>query len=93
MKRPPFETFKGKICKGSIALGTACIRCESCDWEVRQIVERMDESHRLLEAASHALKSYAFGNTATDLAKDMAESIDRFIATGEPQTLVGKAKR
>lgn len=50
------------------------------------------EAKRLLEAASHALKSYAYGNSATDLAKDLAESIDTFLATGEPQTLAGKGK-
>jgi hypothetical protein len=50
------------------------------------------ESWRLLEAASHALKSYACGNAAPDLAEEMAESIDRFLATGEPQTIVGKAE-
>jgi hypothetical protein len=50
------------------------------------------ESRRLLEAASHALKSYAYGNAATDLAKDLAFSIDAFIATGQPQTLLGKQK-
>lgn len=93
MKRPPFETFKRPTCKGSIALGTACLHCESCQWELKQIVEMMAEAHRLLEAASQALRSYQYGNAATDLAQEMAESIDRFLATGEPQTLAGKAKR
>lgn len=50
----------------------------------------LEECRRLLEAASHALKSYAYGNAATDLAKDMADSIDRFLSTGKPETLVGK---
>jgi hypothetical protein len=52
--------------------------------------ETLAESLRLLEAASHALKSYAYGNAATDLASDIARLIDKFLATGEPQTLVGK---
>ena len=50
------------------------------------------ESRRLLVAASHALKSYAFGNSATDLAEELSASIDRFLATGEPETISGKAE-
>ena len=49
------------------------------------------ETQRLLRAASHALRSYEHGNSATDSAKDMADAIDRFLRTGEPQTLIGKA--
>jgi hypothetical protein len=48
------------------------------------------EAERLLRAASHALKSYALGNAATDLANEMAESIDKFLSTGEPQTIEGR---
>jgi hypothetical protein len=51
------------------------------------------EARRLLSAAAHALRSYQFGNAATETAKDMADAIDKFLATGEPQTLVGKAAR
>jgi len=51
------------------------------------------ESRRLLTAASHALKSYAYGNTATALAEELAESIDRFLATGKPETIAGKAEK
>jgi len=53
----------------------------------------VEESKRLLEAASHTLRSYQYGNAATEPAGDMADAIDKFLATGEPQTLVGKGLR
>lgn len=40
------------------------------------------EFHTLLTAASHALRSYQYGNSATDLAKEMADRIDKEIANG-----------
>ena len=83
------ETLKGAICKRFL---NAEDSLEMCKWECNQMVATIDEAHRLLTAASHALKSYAFGNVATDLAEEMAESIDRFLLTGEPQTLAGKGK-
>jgi hypothetical protein len=52
-----------------------------------------DEARRLLEASSHSLRSYQYGNAATEPAKDMADAIDRFLTTGAPETLVGKGKR
>ena len=47
----------------------------------------------MLIAASHALRSYEYGNAAPELAKEMADAIDRFLATGEPETIAGKAAR
>lgn len=47
-------------------------------------VERIpDKAAGLLIAASHALRSYQYGNTATDLAEDVANKIDAHLeATG-----------
>lgn len=50
----------------------------------------LEESKRLLVAASHALRSYQYGNAATELAAEMADAIDRFLKTDEPQTIEGK---
>jgi hypothetical protein len=36
MNRPPFETFKHPTCRGCYALGTACGKCEKCEWERSQ---------------------------------------------------------
>lgn len=81
------------ICKGSYFLGSNCGRCSRCRDERAEIMAKTGESKRLLEAAYHALRSFQFGNAATDLAKDMADSIDTFLSTGEPQTLVGKQEK
>lgn len=43
---------------------------------LKEEFERRDTWRKLLEAASHGLRSYQYGNTATDLAKEMADSID-----------------
>lgn len=31
--RPPFETFKNAICRGSYVFGNHCGNCEKCSWE------------------------------------------------------------
>jgi len=59
---------------------------------LRRLSER-DEARRLLKATSHTLRSYQYENAATEPAKDMADAIDRFLKTGEPETIVGKAQR
>lgn len=33
---PPYETFTRSVCKGSIAIGTGCGKCEKCQWEIAQ---------------------------------------------------------
>lgn len=39
--RPPYETFKGPVCRGSYALGNQCGRCEKCEWEASKIADAM----------------------------------------------------
>lgn len=53
--------------------------------------ETNGEGRRLLEMASHVLRSYQYGNAATELAEEAAGAIDRFLQTGKPETLEGKA--
>lgn len=33
--KPPYETFKGPTCRGSLVLGNGCGHCEKCAWERR----------------------------------------------------------
>jgi hypothetical protein len=48
------------------------------------------EAHRLLQMAVHTLRSFQYGNSSTEFAKNQADSIERFLVTGEPQTIEGK---
>ena len=58
--------------------------------KMKDLQEALDEAKRILIAASHALRSYEYGNVAIGLAKEMADAIDKFIVTGEFQTLEEK---
>lgn len=87
------STVSAATCKGSYLLGSACGKCDRCGEELMKSSAQVREAWRLLEAASHTLRSYQFGNAAADPAKDMADAIDRFRATGEPQTLIGKKEK
>jgi hypothetical protein len=58
-----------------------------------KLLQELQEARRLLKASSHSLRSYQYGNAATEPAKDMADAIDRFLKTGAPETLIGKGER
>ena len=60
--------------------------------DLLQKISERDEQRRLLEMASHCLRSYQYGNSATQGAADGADAIDRFLKTGEPQTVEGRAR-
>jgi hypothetical protein len=46
-----------------------------------RLIAAAPEMLRLLTAASHALRSYQYGNSATDPAKDVADLIDAVLVT------------
>jgi hypothetical protein len=46
-----------------------------------RIMEGMKTSSQLLLAASHALRSYQYGNSATELAKEVADEVDAFLVS------------
>jgi hypothetical protein len=45
----------------------------------------MKTSSQLLLAASHALRSYQYGNGATELAKEVADEVDAFLVASLTQ--------
>jgi hypothetical protein len=61
-----------------------CVVCWSLpDAQARLIgsmAERISALQKLLKAASHALRSYQYGNSATELAEEMANTVDAALA-------------
>jgi hypothetical protein len=47
---------------------------------LRWAADDIEALGKLVRAASHALKSYAFGNASPDLATSVAEKLDRTLA-------------
>jgi len=43
--------------------------------------DQVEDAHKLLTAASHALRSYQYGNAAPDLAESIADRIDAAMST------------
>ena len=52
------------------------------DEELATLRAENDNWKRLLLAASHALRSYQYGNSATELAESMADKIDQATQKG-----------
>lgn len=50
------------------------------DETIAQLQATICDMARLLQAASHALRSYQYGNSATELAEEMANTIDAALA-------------
>lgn len=64
-----------------------CITAPGAPKIAEAIVEAVNSSDRLrkaLQAASHALRSYQFGNAGTDLAKSVADHADAALAGASP---------
>lgn len=69
----------------------AIVPCDADDDEVprleaeanARLIAAAPDLYRLLTAAKHALRSYQYGNAATDLAKDIADDAEKLIAKAE----------
>ena len=48
--------------------------------ENAELKEQLAEARKVMTAAGHALRSYQYGNSSTDLAQEMADAIDAIIA-------------
>jgi hypothetical protein len=55
------------------------IQCGQPERDAQVVAEAQAEMLKILEAARHCLKSYEFGNSATDPAHDMAERIEQVL--------------
>jgi len=51
--------------------------------ELMSITDARVEANKLLTAAMQALRSYQYGNSATDLAEEIADSIEKHLETFE----------
>lgn len=51
-------------------------KIRTLETQLKDLKEEMTRGRLLLTAAGHALRSYQFGNSATDLAKDLADKIE-----------------
>ncbi len=49
-----------------------------------------DEMLEAIKAASHALRSYQYGNSSEELAKEMADALDGIVAKAEGGEINGK---
>jgi len=58
-------------------------RIAALEAENASLKEQLAEARKVMTAAGHALRSYQYGNSSTELAEEMADAIDA--ATAPPQ--------
>lgn len=64
-------SFKCHHCGGSLSSETLS-RLAACETEAKKLRE-------IIKAASHALRSYQYGNSSSDLAKEIADQCDHIL--------------
>ena len=76
-----FQELNGDLVRRSLGVGSsrATLDRQYAAEEKAALSETEAAARTLLTAASHALRSYEFGNGAADLARSTADKIDAFL--------------
>jgi hypothetical protein len=69
------------------ALPRNSVECESVTIDLDPVTTAAQELYEALTAASHALKSYQYGNASPDLAETVSKNADTILAKARGETL------